>query len=175
MFRKRASRGQASSHGLEADKPTGGGVWPTVDLAYTERLNGILKRACGTDNMMVLGSLVTELHEISGTSFLDRDRSPWEWLAAWASNAAVPDLVRIRIAFFSLLWNENIRQRAYAWGLALGYPTDDQVSTIENGAFDACAYLDPDLFVAQSDNVRSFQGELAARLSRPIDQSRWKQ
>lgn len=148
---------------------------PSAKIADVERLDTMLRQACRVDiTLETLGSLVNPLHELCGTSFLDRrrlqdpSRSPWECLASWATDAEVPGIIRARIAFFCSLWNENIRQQAYLWGQALGYPSDDQVSRIENGAFDACAQLEPSLIVAQGDNVLSFQRDLASRLSRPI-------
>jgi hypothetical protein len=168
-IRKEPDRGQGDVPASTAPSEGGGATWPAVNLADVKRLDDILQRACEADSLEALGILVTPLHEICQTSFGDRSRSPWECLAAWAANREVPGLVRARIAYFSSLWNENIRQQAYGWGLAVGYPSEDQVARIESGALEACAELDPSLPVAHDENVSSFQRELAARRNPPAN------
>ena len=159
-------RGKASSTG-QATKHAG--EWPQVSVAVIPRLDDLLQRLCAEDDLEILGRHVDELHHLSGTSFLDRSRSSWTWLTAYAAEPAiVPPLLKLRVAFFCHIWNENIRSQAYAWGLILGYPSEQDVRAISTAALDDSTALDPQVVVAQGDTVGDLRMDLAHRLGRPL-------
>ena len=165
VFRRRQDR-QASGSGAEPPATAG---WPEVTPEAVPRLDALLQKMCSTDDLEALGRLVTGLQELSGTSILDQSRSAWTWLAAFAADATlVPPIVKLRLAFFCDIWNENVRSQAYAWGLALGYPSEDEAATIHQAALDYSGGLAPETVVAQGDTVGQVRAGLAQRLGLPL-------
>lgn len=153
----------------EPTTPPGAQAWPAVHAEKVPQLDSLLVRMCGADDLEALGTLVQPLQDLAEVSFLDRSRTVWEWFGNYSRDAAtVPALTRMRIAFFASIWNENVKSSAYAWGLTLGYPTDEQMAEIDRCGLAASAEIEPSVEIAQGDSVGALQLSLAQRTGLPI-------
>lgn len=147
-------------------------TFPTVSLSDADRLGAVIDKALSAQTIGDLEGPVRALIDMSDSIGYDPNRSIWTWFGAWVAQAPSTntEVVAAKIAMFYMEWFDSVRPQAPQVGMVLGDATPDQKAAIENGAFDACGNLPPDLVVMGDGHTtaRKVHTLLSERLGRPI-------
>jgi hypothetical protein len=150
-------------------KPT---AWPVVDPNAARQLHDLIDQFEATRTIDATEGPATALIRLSGAQPWNDSRSIWTWFAAWAQQARAlgTPITAVKIAEFVQVWHEKFIPASGNVWLILFRANDQERSSIEHAAFDACFDLDPGLSIRADMElpVRAFHRYLSSRTGRSI-------